>query len=502
MSEKSEHLLELAMAAFPDLTDPERKVVEAAALGKEADFRSGDREKDDPAKAETWGDDRKVRAAVLRWLCVDAAARRLVDPKGLCVVGARVEGDLDLSFARISFPLGLFSSAIPGGISLQHARAASISLQGTHTGLISADGLTTHGSVFLRNGFHAKGEVRLLGARIRGNLECTGGTFENPSGDALSADRLEVNGGVFMTQEFHAKGEVRLLGARIRGNLSCRGGTFENPGGDALNLQGAEIGDILFLDKASCPAGSVRLAHAKARVLVDDEASWPAHGNLDLRGFVYEGIVGPTDSGRRLDWIARQYPKNRERGHYHPQPYEQLAAVLRGMGHEADSKKVCIAREQDRRRYGSMGRLAKAWSLFLGATLGHGYAIWHVGFIALFIVALGGGVFWWGHRAGLLSPTFSLPADAAAPSEKRLDEAFCPWVYSLDTFLPIVDLHQEGRWLPNHGGSDVVTTFCPDRYVCITWGDLLCVWFWFEIGAGWLLTTLALAGLTGLIRRD
>ena len=76
------------------------------------------------------------------------------------------------------------------------------------------------------------------------------------------------------------------------------------------------------------------------------------------------------------------------------------------------------------------------------------------------------------------------PADAAAAGEKRLDEAFCPWIYSLDTFLPIVDLHQEGRWLPNRGGGDLVTAFCPDRYIGITSGGLVCTWFLFEIGAG------------------
>jgi hypothetical protein len=42
MSDKSERLLELAKAAFPDLTDSERRVVEAAATGKDADFRSGE----------------------------------------------------------------------------------------------------------------------------------------------------------------------------------------------------------------------------------------------------------------------------------------------------------------------------------------------------------------------------------------------------------------------------------------------------------------------------
>jgi len=665
MSDKSERLLELAKAAFPDLTDSERKVVETAATGDRADFQSDDPEKDDPAKAETWGDDRKVRASVLRWLCTDAAARRLVDPKGIRVGGTRIEGDLDLSFARLPFPLVLLSCAIPNEMSLLGARAASISLQGTHTGPITADGLEAAGSVFLRWGFQAKGEVRLLGARIRGDLSCTGGTFENPKGNALNADglqagggvflskgfhakgvvrllgarirgnldctggtfegtetetpagktivalgadglqagggvflserfhatgevrligariqgnlscdggtfenpdgdaltadgvevggdtfmrrpfhakglvrlpgarirgdldcnggtfegaetetpegkmivalgadRLQVGGDVFMTQGFHATGEVRLLGARIRGDLACTGGTFENPKGDALSADRLQVGGSAFLRKGFQVTGNVSLVHAKARVLVEDEASWPAHGDLDLEGFVYEGIVGPTDAASRLQWLARQYPLPRRRGDYHPQPYEQLAAVLRRSGHVAESKKVLMAKEKDLRKFGDLGLGARVWNWILGATIGYGYRVRRVLiWWAVPIVLAGGFFFWLGHRGGLLSPTFPPRAEAAAPSDKRLDETFCPWVYSLDTFLPIVDLHQEGRWLPNRGGSDVVTIFWPDRYL-FTWGDLLCVWFWIEIGAGWLLTTLALAGLTGLIRRD
>ena len=665
MSGKRERLLGLAKVAFPDLSDPERKVVEAAALGGVANLQSRDPKENDPATAETWPDERRVRAAVLRWLCVDPAVRRLVDPQGIQVRGARIEGRLDLSFARMPFPLLLSLSGIPEGIFLRESRTASISFEGTHTGPISADRLTVDGTVFLRNGFlakglvrllgarirgnfdchggvfagtetetpagktivalnadrldvgggvflregfhatgevrllgahirgdldchggtfenpgaealnadglvvggnvfltdefrargqvrlvgarirgnlechggtfegaktetpegktivalsadgvevggrvfltekfHATGEVRLLGARIRGNLDCTGGTFENPEGKALTADGMEVGGNVFLSEKFHAKGEVRLLGARILSDLSCSGGTFENPGGKALSADGLVVGGGLFLSHGFNANGKVRLVHAKARVLADDETSWPDHGNLDLEGFVYEGIVGPTDAKSRLEWIARQYPRNRRRGHYHPQPYEQLAAVLRRAGHIAESKKVLMAKEKDLRKYGDLGRLAQAWNWFLGLTLGYGYRVRRVLYCAAAIIGFGILVFWLGHRAGLLSPTFSSPAEAAAAGEKRLDEAFCPWVYSLDTFLPIVELYQEGRWLPNRGGGDVATLFWPDRRVGITWGLLVCIWFWLEIGAGWLLTTLALAGLTGLIRRD
>jgi hypothetical protein len=98
--------------------------------------------------------------------------------------------------------------------------------------------MTVEGSVFLDEGFHATGAVRLLGARIQGVLSCTGARLENPSGDALSANGMTVEGDVFLDEGFHATGAVRLLGARIQGVLSCTGARLENPSGDALSADG------------------------------------------------------------------------------------------------------------------------------------------------------------------------------------------------------------------------------------------------------------------------
>ena len=36
----------------------------------------------------------------------------------------------------------------------------------------------------------------------------------------------------------------------------------------------------------------------------------------------------------------------------------------------------------------------------------------------------------------------------------------------------------------------------------ISSGWVLKAWFWFQIAAGWVLTTIALAGLTGILERD
>ncbi|MEM9196337.1 MAG: hypothetical protein AAGD12_00655, partial [Pseudomonadota bacterium] len=128
---------------------------------------------------------------------------------------------------------------------------------------INADGIETGGSVFLNDGFEAERKVRLLGAKIGGNLECDGGTFHNEDGDALSADRIETGGGVFLRGGFEAGGEVRLLGAKIGGNLDCDGGSFRNEKGNALSADGVETGGGVFLRGGFEAGGEVRLLGAK-----------------------------------------------------------------------------------------------------------------------------------------------------------------------------------------------------------------------------------------------
>jgi hypothetical protein len=145
--------------------------------------------------------------------------------RGLYAGGMTVKGDLFLSAGfTAKGEVRLLGSDIGGNLSC--INGTFLNPDGN---ALSADGITVKGSVFLSEGFSAKGQVRLLGANIGGTLGCDNGTFENPDGSALSADRTTVKGGVFLREGFSAKGEVRLLGADIGGNLSCINGTFENP---------------------------------------------------------------------------------------------------------------------------------------------------------------------------------------------------------------------------------------------------------------------------------
>jgi hypothetical protein len=69
-------------------------------------------------------------------------------------------------------------------------------------------------------------------------------------------------------------------------------------------------------------------------------------------------------------------------------------------------------------------------------------------------------------------------------------------IYSLDTFLPIVNLHQEENWHPNDSATCVIGE---KQLPC---GFILRGYLWLQIMMGWLLTTLGVAAVTGLVRKD
>jgi hypothetical protein len=64
----------------------------------------------------------------------------------------------------------------------------------------------------------------------------------------------------------------------------------------------------------------------------------------------YEAFIdGPVDTRGRLEWLSRQTPE-RWGEDFWPQPYEQLAAVFRDMGHNEDARAVLIAKERLQRQ--------------------------------------------------------------------------------------------------------------------------------------------------------
>jgi len=455
------------------------------------------------------GEVRLPRTRILGELRCRGARLENPNENALSAAGMTVEGNvfLDEGFHAIG-AVRLRGARIQGQLSCRGAR-----LENPNGDALVANRMTVGGSVFLDREFHATGAVRLPGARIQGQLSCRGARLENPNGDALVADRMTVGGSVFLDRGFHATGAVRLVGARVGGRLSCTGARLENSNGNALNADEMTVEGSVFLDQKFYAIGTVRLArariqgalvctearfenpngialnleHARLGVIEDDEGSWPQRGRLRIDGLEYEGFAGdqtPTDARRRLEWLRRQLPD------FRPQPYDQLARVFRRMGREADAVEVLIAKQEDLIRHGKLSWWGRLTRRILGITIGHGYRSGRALLWSLAFVIAGALIFGWANARGLMAPSspeiLTDPLYRAGgtipPDYPRFEALF----YSLDAFLPIVDLHQESFWLPDAGKP---------------FGALVRIYLWIHIAAGWFLSTLFVSGVTGLVRR-
>ena len=67
--------------------------------------------------------------------------------------------------------------------------------------------------------------------------------------------------------------------------------------------------------------------------------------------------------------------------------------------------------------------------------------------------------------------------------------SFVPFIYSIDSFLPFVELDQEKYWMPDGKNKS-------------GWGLMTRIYRWFHIAMGWFLSSLLVAGLAGLVKKD
>ena len=410
------------------------------------------------------------------------------------------------------------------------------------------------GNVLLRNGFSCRSTVTLVGAKIGGLLDCTEAIFgsattlhhDDSHRIALDLSLATVSTDLWLTGATVAGGWLRMNSAKIYGDVIIRNLRMEEHTKAGVTLMRAAVdGTFLWtdIDVRRAPDAHLLLDHAQLGRLGDDAGSWPRAGQLSLAGLRYGTLIqGPQDVDRRIEWLRRQPAST-----FSLQPYEQLASVFRAGGQESAARRVAIARENDRRRreglrllhvltlhyhslifflsahggslpdrterraYGTptdqhTGMSLRSWigSHVLRATIGYGYAsgrtlIWSFIFVSLGWLTL--------EIAYNANPCVLTPADVVPDSFQTCGarqggsvvakggQTFNALVYSLDAFLPVGDLRQESRWLPD---PRVRCELRGGNYPC---GRLLRGYLWLQTLAGWVLTTLGIAGLTGLVRK-
>jgi hypothetical protein len=510
----------------------------------------------DPADADKWGKEREVRAELIRWLCVDPRANAQVDPQGIRLLGARIIGKLNLVDVTIPFALTLRNCSIGERMTFEHASLPRLDLDGCYTGEIDGRAAVIRGDLNL-DSIRASGEVWFNDSIIGGDLGARGGHFTHSKDEpheteeanlkkALDLESSRIGGDVWLCYGFEADGAVNLITATI-GTSVVFSGTFNNPNNMAIIGAGvavasdvffgaffgkirvnggaflgeAQIGRSVYVQDAtfsgapseglgflgstfhgfSVPGTSAKealiwrnvalengavlnLDGASVGVLFDDPHSWPTPGKLIVDGFKYERL---PDTRSRLRWLALQ-PE------YHPQPYRQLAKVLRDQGDEEGAIAVLVASED--LRYASYGRASALWGDFLNVTIGYGHRPLRTIGWSLLVILIGWPIVWAAKRAGVMRPTW--PENIPDTSEPDYEELH-PLLYSLDAFLPFVNLHQEHYWWPNSKAIGDCVVF---GYKFSLRGSLVRHYLWLQIFSGWLLSAILIAGVTGLMRSD
>jgi hypothetical protein len=418
-------------------------------------------------------------------------------PGGLALAGARLAGRLMLNYARLGesggYALHAARLTIDHSIYCAHfAAEGGIYLVGARIGgglhmldarVTSAGGdaleisrATVDDDINFVEGCRVEGIMRLVQTHVHGQINMSGAHLTNPVGPAVIADNLKVDQN-FYCANLTATAEIRLLGAQIAGDFVLSGACLNNHGGHALDagslvvnrglrcdqgfaadgalrLVGAQA-EVLELRPAQSFVADVDLRHARLGLLRDDAPAASAIMRLD--GLVYDGLEPLLSVPDRLAWLDNQPER------YRPFPYEQLASTYRRLGHDADARRVLLAKQ--RRRRATQPLPARAWGVLQDWTVGYGYLPGRAAIWLLVLLTAGTAVF-------LVDP----------PVRIHAGPRFDAFLYTLDLLVPVLKLGQE-------------KAFAPDGTAAQWCAYLLSM-------AGWILATTVATGITRTLTRN
>ena len=425
--------------------------------------------------------------------------------------GARVGGQLAMVGSNFTERLNMNGLQGDGALLMNDgARFAEVDLVGarvggqlsmrgsTFTGRLDMDSLQVDGNLLMDGGAQFA-EVVLQGARMGRQLAMDGSTFTGK----LNMDSLQVGNDLFMRDSTFAR-PIDLAFASIGSSLDLRGARLGSPGpagSTVLDLTGTNVKSELTLGKGVpipgvgaaltswTPDSRLILRNTRVGTMRDHEDAWP--DRLELDGFTYDRLGGfgskdPEDDmgRRRVEWLSEEW-LGRDRT-YSPQPYRQLADVLRAAGHSTKANAILYAgRDRERRQVLEEGEVFK-WFSWLGlsllkVTIGYGYGAryflslaWVAAFVLLGVLVL------------YLADAVALPW-ADQQSQKGMLWAFA---CSLDLLLPIVELNKEH--------AEFVMKGLVKMNPAAAWVPY---YFYFHKLVGWLLGSFVIAGLAGLTQK-
>lgn len=466
------------------------------------------------------------------------------------LTGARIAGKLDLTGARISN-----QKADGNGCALIARRA------------------TIQGDLRFDD-FEAKGLTELAGASIGNELLCKNARFLNSKRSAIYANDLEV-GDNLKLHDTQADGDLRFERVDVRGSLEwknliispCRINNNKAEDRPPLDLRHARIGTALKARSLNFRGFSRPLIHlGDMRVAIIEHSGLAGWGGIvgisacqslgcaiDFDGLMYERIdhaegSKPLDSRlatelrrqagipvRRiwrpkhwradplLDWILHQpRPKTHSPEGFFPQPFRQLARVLRAQGEEEAARVVAIAELWATPKNG----IRRGWKYPFGALFGFGLSPLRATMVLIGYLAVGAAGVWaisenhflietpvaastaymmergkleHGYpRGDYVHPTLAGNRSGQVSAENWITElpctdvaqnAFDDIVYAADLLVPFIPLHQETK-------CEIRRSDSVDRYSVARLAKAL-----YSV-IGWLVVSIWLLTVSGILKRS
>ena len=319
--------------------------------------------------------------------------------------------------------------------------------------------MTVGGSALFNEAVFA-GPVDFRYAQIDGNFEANGAKFNNSDKEA-NFGQMTVGNVAFFKKAVFA-GPVDFRYAQIDGSFEADNAKFNNSD-KAANFVRMMVGDFAFFNDAVF-AGPVDFSDAEFLILNIQNTSWPAESkSVILHGMTYKHIDAGIEKDtwqELLAWV--------DGSKYSGQPYVQLEEFFRAAGYPERADTVFIARKQ-RERTEALEGLTAWWNLFLDKFVGYGRKPERVLVLSVLVVLLGALPF---RRREYMGPQ----------KREYASRPYNPFWYSLDLFLPFVDLRMAKVWMPMQ-----------DRRFARQYARVQTI-------LGWILIPIGLAAIMGIIQ--
>jgi hypothetical protein len=320
--------------------------------------------------------------------------------------------------------------------------------------------MTVGGTAYFDEAVFA-GPVDFRYVQIDGNFVADGAKFNN-SDEVANFGGMTVGGTAYFDEAVFA-GPVDFRYAQISTCFEANRAKFNNPGEVAF-FGGMKVGGSAIFNEAVF-AGPVDFRYAEFPSLNIQATSWPAESeSVNLIEMTYKHICAGSEKDTWQELFAWV-----DGSKYSAQTYNQLEEFFRAAGYPERADTVFIARKQRERNKAFEGLPAWLWNHFLDKSVGYGRKPEGVLYWCVLIVFLGALPF---IRREYMEPQ----------KREYASRPYNPFWYSLDLFLPVIDLRMAKVWMPGH-----------DRRFARHYARVQTI-------LGWVLIPIGLAAIMGIIQ--